>query len=78
MEKGGSGLRYSFGIKNGKVLYEVGVDAETGKVPRKLERRAESGLAVKAMLGCKSSLELRHLRRCGFVVAECINRSTSP
>ena len=55
-EKGGSGLRYSFGIKNGKVLYEVGVDAETGKVPRKLERRAESGLAVKAMLGCKSRL----------------------
>lgn len=36
-EKGGSGLRYSFGIKNGKVLYEVGVDAETGKVLENLK-----------------------------------------
>jgi uncharacterized membrane protein YkoI len=31
-EKGGSGLRYSFDIKSGKLTYEVGVDAETGKV----------------------------------------------
>ncbi len=31
-EKGGSGLRYSFDIKSGKVTYEVGVDAQTGKV----------------------------------------------
>ena len=31
-EKGGSGLRYSFDIKNGKVTYEVGIDAVTGKV----------------------------------------------
>ena len=31
-EKGGSGLRYSFDIKNGKVTHEVGVDAKTGKV----------------------------------------------
>ncbi len=31
-EKGGSGLRYSFGIKTGNALYEVGVDAQTGKV----------------------------------------------
>jgi uncharacterized membrane protein YkoI len=31
-EKGGSGLRYSFAVKSGKTLYEVGVDAETGKV----------------------------------------------
>jgi uncharacterized membrane protein YkoI len=31
-EKGGSGLRYSFDIKNGKTTYEVGVDAQTGKV----------------------------------------------
>src|SRR4051812_9427391 len=31
-EKGGSGLRYSFDIKSGNVLYEVGVDAQTGKV----------------------------------------------
>ena len=31
-EKGGSGLRYSFGVKSGKALYEVGVDANTGKV----------------------------------------------
>ncbi|MGH6826461.1 PepSY domain-containing protein [Methyloceanibacter sp.] len=31
-EKGGSGLRYSFVVKSGKTLYEVGVDAETGKL----------------------------------------------
>ena len=31
-EKGGSGLRYSFVIKNGKRTQEVGVDAKTGKV----------------------------------------------
>ena len=31
-ERGGSGLRYSFVIKSGGALYEVGVDAETGKV----------------------------------------------
>jgi uncharacterized membrane protein YkoI len=37
-EKGGSGLRYSFDIKDGKKTYEVGVDAQTGKV---LENAAE-------------------------------------
>ncbi len=31
-EKGGSGLRYSFDIKNGKVTHELGVDAKTGAV----------------------------------------------
>ena len=31
-EKGGSGLRYSFDIRNGKVTQEVGVDAISGKV----------------------------------------------
>ncbi|MHB8474062.1 MAG: PepSY domain-containing protein [Gammaproteobacteria bacterium] len=31
-EKGGSGLRYSFDIKHGKVTQEVGVDAISGKV----------------------------------------------
>ena len=31
-EKGGSGLRYSFDIRKGKVTREVGVDAKTGKV----------------------------------------------
>jgi len=31
-EKGGSGLRYSFDIKSGNVAYEVGIDAQTGKV----------------------------------------------
>jgi len=31
-EKGGSGLRYSFDVKSGNVFYEVGVDAQTGKV----------------------------------------------
>ena len=32
VEKGGSGLRYSFDIKKDKIVYEVGVDAGTGKV----------------------------------------------
>jgi uncharacterized membrane protein YkoI len=31
-ERGGSGLRYSFDIKNGSVTHEVGVDAKTGRV----------------------------------------------
>ena len=31
-ERGGSGLRYSFDIKRGRALQEVGVDARTGKV----------------------------------------------
>lgn len=31
-EKGGSGLRYSFDIRSGKVTQEVGVDAKTGKL----------------------------------------------
>lgn len=31
-EKGGSGLRYSFDIKDGKLTQEVGVDAVTGRV----------------------------------------------
>ena len=37
-ESGGSGLRYSFDIKDGSTTYEVGVDANTGKV---LENGAE-------------------------------------
>jgi uncharacterized membrane protein YkoI len=39
-ERGGSGLRYSFDIKNGSVTHEVGVDAKTGQV---LENSAERG-----------------------------------
>jgi uncharacterized membrane protein YkoI len=31
-EKGGSGLRYSFDINDGKVTHEVGIDAKTGSV----------------------------------------------
>ncbi|HET7675293.1 MAG TPA: PepSY domain-containing protein [Gammaproteobacteria bacterium] len=31
-ERGGSGLRYSFDIRRGKVVHEVGVDAKTGEV----------------------------------------------
>ena len=31
-ENGGSGLRYSFDIKSGRTTYEVGVDAQSGKV----------------------------------------------
>jgi uncharacterized membrane protein YkoI len=37
-EGGGSGLRYSFDIKNGKITHEVGVDARTGRV---LENKPE-------------------------------------
>ncbi len=37
-EKGGSGLRYSFDIKDAKGTQEVGVDAKTGKV---LENKLE-------------------------------------
>jgi hypothetical protein len=37
-EKGGSGLRYSFDIKVGSKVYEVGVDAVTGKL---LENKRE-------------------------------------
>jgi uncharacterized membrane protein YkoI len=37
-EKGGSGLRYSFDIKNAKTTYEIGVDAQSGAV---LENAAE-------------------------------------
>ena len=29
-EKGGSGLRYSFDVKSGGKIYEVGIDAKTG------------------------------------------------
>ena len=37
-ESGGSGLRYSFDIKNGARTYEVGVDAKNGKI---LENKVE-------------------------------------
>ena len=37
-ETGGSGLRYSFIVKSGGALFEVGVDAQTGKV---LENKKE-------------------------------------
>jgi uncharacterized membrane protein YkoI len=37
-ESGGSGLRYSFDIRSGKVTQEVGVDAQTGQV---LENKPE-------------------------------------
>jgi uncharacterized membrane protein YkoI len=37
-EAGGSGLRYSFDIKSAGKVYEVGVDAKTGRV---LENGAE-------------------------------------
>lgn len=37
-EKGGSGLRYSFDIKDAADTHEVGVDAKTGKV---LENKLE-------------------------------------
>jgi uncharacterized membrane protein YkoI len=39
-EKGGSGLRYSFDIKSGSAVHEVGVDAKTGQI---LENSVERG-----------------------------------
>ena len=38
-EGGGSGLRYSFDIRNGAVTHEVGVDARTGPGAREQNRR---------------------------------------
>lgn len=32
VREGGSGLRYTFNIHTGSVTYEVGIDANTGKV----------------------------------------------
>ena len=37
-ERGGSGLRYSFDIKDGSITQEVGIDARTGRV---LENKKE-------------------------------------
>jgi uncharacterized membrane protein YkoI len=43
-EHGGSGLRYSFDIRHGKVTHEVGVDAKTGKVlENSVEDESDSG-----------------------------------
>jgi uncharacterized membrane protein YkoI len=39
-EKGGSGLRYSFDIKSGTTIYEVGIDARTGAI---LENSVDAG-----------------------------------
>ncbi|HJU19078.1 MAG TPA: PepSY domain-containing protein [Stellaceae bacterium] len=39
-EKGGSGLRYSFDVKSGSRVYEVGVDARTGAI---LENDVDNG-----------------------------------
>lgn len=39
-EKGGSGLRFSFDVRNGKTVHEVGIDAKTGKV---LENSDDTG-----------------------------------
>lgn len=44
-EGGGSGLRYSFDIKSGRRTYEVGVDANSGKL---LENGTESAAAEAA------------------------------
>ncbi|HEY6257101.1 MAG TPA: PepSY domain-containing protein [Xanthobacteraceae bacterium] len=39
-ERGGSGLRYSFDIKNGAVVHEIGVDAKTGRILENSVERA--------------------------------------
>lgn len=44
-EAGGSGLRYSFDVNSGGKTYEVGVDANSGKV---LENGSESAAAEAA------------------------------
>jgi uncharacterized membrane protein YkoI len=38
-EKGGSGLRYSFDIKNGSIVHEIGVDAKTGRILENIVER---------------------------------------
>lgn len=41
-EPGGSGLRYSFDIKSGRVTQEVGVDAKTGRDPLRASEAGQS------------------------------------
>jgi uncharacterized membrane protein YkoI len=41
-ERGGSGLRYSFDIKNGTVVHEIGVDAKTGRILENNVERARN------------------------------------
>src|SRR6202030_2135661 len=45
-EEGGSGLRYSFDIKNGSVTHEVGVDAKTGKLLENNEEGPNAGVFI--------------------------------
>ena len=45
-EEGGSGLRYSFDIKNGSVTHEVGVDAKTGKLLENNPEGPHAGLRL--------------------------------
>ena len=39
-EHGGSGLRYSFDLRQGKKWREIGVDAMTGRVVENIHERA--------------------------------------
>jgi Peptidase propeptide and YPEB domain len=55
-EKGGSGLRYSFDIKNGGVTHEVGVDAKTGKLLENSVEVAVGQRLVPAIFVANSSL----------------------
>ncbi len=47
-EGGGSGLRYSFDVKKGGAVYEVGVDAMTGKVLEKTRESSKDEAAERA------------------------------
>jgi len=50
-EGGGSGLRYSFDVKSHGKIYEVGVDAKSGKV---LENGSESAAAEAAEVAAET------------------------
>jgi hypothetical protein len=67
-EKGGSGLRYSFGVKSGKALYEVGVDAADRKGSRERQRGQATGLAgfIQAALNPQKSSVRRPPRPASF------------
>jgi hypothetical protein len=68
-EKGGSGLRYSFDIKRGAVVHEVGVDAQTGAVlenakegshPDKDQRKPGGSIDPPGRLHFECASRMRH------------------
>ena len=58
-EGGGTGLRYSFDIKRGKVTQEVGVDAQTGKAGEQ-KARSSPGLNPTSSRSAAHSATVTH------------------